>query len=168
MDMREVKLEKVTVNIGVGETGERLQKAKSLLERLTNKTAALTKAKQREQAFNIRKGDTIGVKVTLRGEEAATFLKNAFDAVDFKFNKKSIDRLGNFAFGVKEYIDFPKAKYDPTIGLIGFDVCGTMSRPGKRVEIRRRLRSAMRRTHRVTPEETADFLVKNFKVNIYE
>ncbi|MEM3408312.1 MAG: 50S ribosomal protein L5 [Candidatus Micrarchaeia archaeon] len=168
MDMREVKIEKVTVNIGAGESGEKLKKAKTIIERITGRKAAYTKARKRVQAFGIKKGETIGVKVTLRGKEAENFLRNAFDAVDFKLNKKSIDKYGNFAFGVKEYIDFPGAKYDPTIGIIGFDVCGTMTRPGKRVELRRRAKSKIKHTHKVTPEETEKFLKEKFKVNIYE
>lgn len=168
MDMKLIKLEKVTVNIGMGESSDRLKKAKAIIEKLTGRTAALTQARRRVQSFGIRKGDTIGVKVTLRGEGAAEFLKKAFDAVDYRLNRKSIDTYGNFAFGVKEYIDFPGAKYDPTIGIIGFDVCGTMIRPGKRVTMRRRLRSTIRSSHRVTPDETVDFLTKNFKVNFYE
>ena len=168
MDMRLVKLEKVTVNVGIGESSDRLKKAKAIIERLTGRTAALTRARVRVQAFGIRKGDTIGAKVTLRGEIASEFLKKAFDAVEYKLNRRSIDNHGNFAFGVKEYIDFPGAKYDPTIGIIGFDVCATMIRPGKRVTVRRRLRSTIRSRHRVTPDETVDFLTKNFKVNFYE
>lgn len=168
MDMKSVKLEKVTVNIGMGESSERLNKAKAIIERLTGRTASLTQARRRVQVFGIRKGDTIGAKVTLRGEPASEFLKKAFDAVEFRLNKRSIDQHGNFAFGVKEYIDFPGAKYDPTIGIIGFDVCGTMVRPGKRVTMRRRLRSTIRNRHRVTSDETIEFLTKNFKVNVYE
>lgn len=168
MDMREVRLEKITVNIGAGESGERLNKAKTILERITNRTAVLTKARKRVQAFGIKKGDTIGVKVTLRGKAAEEFLSKALDAVDYKLNKRSIDKDGNFAFGVKEYIDFPGAKYDPSIGILGFDVCGTMMRPGKRVEKRRRLKSKIKHTHKVTPEETENFLKNKFKVNFYE
>lgn len=168
MNMREVRLEKVTVNMGAGETGEKLKKAKTIIERITGKKASLTKARKRVQAFGIRKGDPIGVKVTLRGKEAEEFLAKAFDAVDFKLNRRSIDKYGNFSFGIKEYIDFPGAKYDPSIGIMGFDVCATMTRPGKRVETRRRLRSKMRHNHLVTPAETEKFLVEKFKVNIYE
>ena len=102
MDMRSVKLEKVTVNVGMGESSDRLKKAKAIIERLTGKTAALTQARRRVQVFGIRKGDTIGAKVTLRGEAASEFLKKAFDAVEYKMNKRSIDNHGNFAFGVKE------------------------------------------------------------------
>jgi large subunit ribosomal protein L5 len=168
MNMREVKLEKITVNIGAGESGERLKKVKTIIERLTNRTAILTKARKRVQAFGIKKGDTIGVKVTLRGKAAEEFLAKALDAVDYKMKKKSIDKDGNFAFGVKEYIDFPGAKYDPNIGIVGFDVCGTMTRPGKRVEKRRRLKSRIGHNHKVTPEETENFLKQKFKVNFYE
>ena len=168
MTMTDLKVEKVTVNVGVGETGDRLQKAKKVIERITGRTAALTKARQREQVFKIRKGDTIGAKITLRGEEATEFLKRAFDAVDLQLNSRSIDKLGNFAFGIREYIDFPGAKYYPTIGIIGFDIDVTMVRPGRRVMLRRRKKSTLPLRHRVKPDETIEFLTKNFKVNVYE
>jgi len=163
----DIKIEKVTVNVGVGESGERLQKARKVIERLTERTASLTKARRREQLFSIRKGDTIGAKITLRGNGATEFLKKAFNAVDLQLNRKSIDGQGNFSFGIREYIDFPGAKYDPTIGIIGFDVAVTMTRAGKRVMLRRRKKSTIPLRQRVKPDETVDFLVKNFKVNVY-
>jgi len=164
--VREIKIEKLTVNIGVGESGDRLQKSRKVIERLTGRTASLTKARKREQVFNIRKGDTIGAKITLRGNEAQEFLKRAFDAVDLQLNRRSIDQLGNFSFGIREYIDFPGAKYDPTIGIIGFDIAVTMMRAGRRVALRRRKKSTVPLRHRIKPEETVDFLTNNFKVNI--
>ncbi|MEK6843702.1 MAG: 50S ribosomal protein L5, partial [Candidatus Micrarchaeota archaeon] len=77
--MQEVRLEKVTLNIGAGEPGERLENAKVLLEKITGKKAILTKAKDRNPTFKIRKGDNIGSKVTLRGELANEILKRSLD-----------------------------------------------------------------------------------------
>lgn len=166
--MRAMRIEKVTVNIGIGESGEKLQKARKLIERITGRTAVLTKARKREPTFHIKRGETIGAKVTMRGKAAEEFLAKAFEAVDKKLNASAVDKFGNFAFGVREYIDFPGVRYDPTIGLIGFDVCVTLARAGTRVEKRRRKRSSIAVRHRGTREEAIEFLKDKYDVNIIE
>ena len=105
--MREPRIEKVTINIGVGESGEKLEKAAALLEKLTGRKPVKTKTMKRIPAFGIRPKMFIGVKVTLRGREAEEFLKKAFEAVGNRIKASSFDPLGNFSFGIKEYIDIP-------------------------------------------------------------
>lgn len=166
--MQTLGIEKITVNIGVGEGGDKLQKAKKLLERITGRTAILTKAKNRVQVFGIRKNDPIGVKVTLRGKGAEEFLTKALEAIDMKMKSASFDEFGNFSFGVREYIDFPGARYDPTIGLIGFDVCVTMSRPGMRVADRRRKRTNVSPAQRGTKDNVLEFLKGKYNVDVVE
>ena len=168
MSMRDIRVEKVTVNIGVGESGERLEKARSLLEKIVNRRCVYTKAKKREQSFGIKKGQEIGVKVTLRGKEGIEFLERALEAVDRKIRKTSFDKHGNFSFGVREYIDLPGTKYDPTIGLMGFDVCVTLARPGYRVVKRKRARSKLSKRHRISREEAIEFVKNRFKVDVYD
>src|SRR3990167_7332483 len=125
--MREIKIEKITINIGVGEAGEKLDRAKKLLERLTNKKIVLTRTAKRT-TFGTPKGRTIGCKVTLRKNDALEFLKKAFDALDFKLNESIFDKQGNFSFGIKEHIDLPGVRYDPEIGIYGMDVSVTLER----------------------------------------
>ncbi len=155
--MREIKIEKVTVNIGVGTPGDKLENAKTLLENITNKTPVETLARDRNPVFKLRKGLPIGAKVTLRGEDAKSFLEKALTAKKKVLKSQNFDRNGNFAFGVAEYIDFPGARYDPTIGMVGFDVCVTLKRPGKRIQIRRIRRSRLGKKHRITKEEAIEF-----------
>ena len=166
MSMKDVKIDKVTLNLGVGEGGQKLENAKVLLERLSGRKALPTVARVRNPVFKITKGEAIGAKVTLRRGAAVEFLKKALDSIDFKLAARAFDGFGNFAFGVKEYIDFPGAKYDPKIGILGFDVCVTLARPGKRVEQRRRAAARIPRSHRVTKEEAMEFVKKNFNVSI--
>ncbi|MEW6328938.1 MAG: 50S ribosomal protein L5 [Candidatus Micrarchaeota archaeon] len=166
MSMSEVRIDKVTLNIGVGEGGQKLENAKILLERLSGRKAVPTAARVRNPVFKIRKGEPIGAKVTLRRGAALEFLKKSLDAVDSKLPARVFDNSGNFAFGIREYIDFPGAKYDPKIGILGFDVCVTLAKPGKRVEARRRARARIPRAHRVRKEEAMEFLRKNFNVTI--
>ena len=135
--MKEIVIDKVTLNIGVGKAGQELENAKTLLQRLSGAKAVPTHAKSRNPVFHIRKGDIIGTKATLRRAPAFEFLKKALKVKTFTLPARSFDKEGNFSFGVPEYIEFPGAKYDPQIGMMGFDVCVTLRRRGFRVARRR-------------------------------
>ncbi len=163
--LQSIRIEKVTLNVGVGTGGEKLENAKTLLERLSESKAVLTEAHSRNPTWKIRKGDEIGVKVTLRGEKATVFVRKALDAVDNVLKPSSFDRAGNVAFGVKEYIDFPGAKYDPKIGMLGFDVCVTLTKPGARVQRRRVAPRRVPARQRVSPEQAREFMEKTFNVH---
>ncbi|MBI5229155.1 50S ribosomal protein L5 [Candidatus Micrarchaeota archaeon] len=166
--MQEVRLDKVTLNIGAGGAGEKLENAKSLLERITGKKAVVTFAKTRNPTFKIKKGDEIGVKVTLRGMAAEELLKKSLDAVDSKLVRGSFSREGGFSFGVREYIDFPGIKYDPKIGMIGFDVSVSLKKPGLRVRERRIASREIPRKQRVSTEEAVEFMKNKYGVEIIE
>lgn len=164
--MRKIKIGKVVVNMAVGASGERLMKAAQVLEKITGQTPSFRKAKKTIKDFGIRKGESIACVVTLRGERAVDFLKRALAAVDFKLKRSSFDPYGNFAFGVREHISLPGVKYDPMLGIFGFDVCVSLERPGYRVERRRRRRSKAGRNHRVTREEAWDFVQRELGVTL--
>lgn len=164
--MKRVILDKVTVNIGLGESGERLQKAYQLLQELTGAKPVYTKARKSIKEFGIRKGQLIGVKVTLRGEKAVEFLKKALAAVGYRIKASSFDDYGNVGFGIAEHVLIPGTRYDPEIGIFGMDVVITLTRPGYRVMKRKRKRSKVPKRHRVTKEEAMEFLKQNFNVTI--
>jgi len=164
--MQAIGVEKVTLNIGAGEAGEKLEKAKKLLEKLTKKTPVYTLARTRNPTFGIRKGMKIGVKVTLRDEAAIAFLEKGFGAVRKRLSCRAFDRNGNFAFGIHEYIDFPGMKYDPGIGLLGLDICVTLSRAGRRVKVRRKKFSSIGKRQLVTADEARAFVAEKFGVTI--
>ncbi len=166
MDMKEILIEKVTLNIGAGEGGQKLENAKTLLERISGKKAIRTLSKTRNPIFHIKKGDPIGVKVTIRGEPALDILEKSLKASENKISKKSIDKLGNFSFGVKEYIDYPGIKYDPSIGIIGFDVCVTLKRRGARVVKRRLKKTKIGKKHKITKDESITFIKGKFGIEI--
>jgi large subunit ribosomal protein L5 len=166
MEMTEILVDKVTVNIGVGQPGERLDYAKELLGKLTGKKPVETRAKRREPVFKLRKGLPIGVKVTLRRKEAEEFLEKALAARKRQISTRNFDRTGNFSFGVPEYIDFPGAKYDPKIGMFGFDVCVTLSRRGRRVGIRKIKRSKVGKKQRISKDEAIAFATEKLKAEV--
>jgi len=164
--MRKIRIEKVVVNVCVGSSGERLEKAAKILEQLTGMKPSFRKAKKTIKDFGIRKGERIAVVVTLRGQKAYNFLKKAFEAVKKKIKANSFDEYGNFAFGIKEHIEIPGTKYDPNLGIIGMDVCVSLCRPGYRVMRRKRARSKIPRRHRVNREEAIEYIKKEFNVTV--
>ncbi len=163
--MREIRIEKVTLNIGT-KTVNDSETAYQLLEKLVSRKPVLTYTKKRS-TFGFPQGRSIGAKVTLRGKEAEEFLKSAIVAKEGIILEKSFDWTGNVSFGIKEYIDLPKAQYDPSIGVMGFDVSVTLERPGYRVK-KRRDKSKVGENHRITKEEAMEFMKEKFGVKFEE
>ena len=164
--MRQIRLEKLTVHIGVGKSGEELEKARKILGELTGQKPSSQRAKRTLKDFGIRQGEPIACKVTLRREKAAEFIKRALEAVGNRLKESNFDDQGNFAFGVKEHIEVPGTKYIPELGIIGFDVMATMERPGFRVKRRRIRQSRVGRNHLVTKEEAIRFVRSKYGTEI--
>lgn len=164
--MKEISLQKVTVNVCVGNDKQGMVKAESLLKKLTQKTPVKTSAKRRLATWQIRPGLPIGYKVTLRGEDGKNFLQWVLDSKGKKFNSKSIDQNGNFSIGFHEYLDLNGMKYDADIGIMGFEVMCTFTRPGFRVKERRLLKAKVPQRHRVQKEEVVDYMKQHFKVEV--
>jgi large subunit ribosomal protein L5 len=165
--MRRIVIDKVTINIGVGKPGEPLEKVEKLLKKMfPDLKPVRTKAKKRVQAWGIRPGLEIGVKLTIRGKKAEEALKWLLKAVNNTLKESQFDKYGNFGFGIKEYVWIPGMKYDPSIGIYGMDVIVTVRRPGYRVMYRRIKRSRIPERHRTTKEEVIEYLKNNFGVNI--
>ncbi|MFW5704486.1 MAG: 50S ribosomal protein L5 [Nanoarchaeota archaeon] len=160
------KLEKVTVNICVGNDKQGMVKAEKLLIKLTGKTPVKNVAKRRLATWQIRPGLPIGYKVTLRGEDAAKFLKWVLDSKGKKFNPKSIDTNGNFSIGFHEYLDLNGIKYDADIGIMGFEVMATFIRAGFRIKRRSLYKGKVPQRHRIKKEEVVDYMTKNFGVSV--
>ncbi|MFQ6010167.1 MAG: 50S ribosomal protein L5 [Candidatus Aenigmatarchaeota archaeon] len=162
--MKEIRIEKVVVNIGCGEPGEMLEKAKKLLTSLTGKKVVKTHTRKRT-TFGVGKGRPIGCKITLRGEDVMEFLKKLLDAVDFKLAASVFDTQGNFSFGIKEHISIPGVRYDPEIGIFGMDVCIRLERRGYRVA-KKRISSKVGKAHRITAGEAREWAEKNLNVKV--
>ena len=164
--LRHIRIEKVTLNIATGKSGEPLEKAKKVLNQLTGRVPATKRAKRTIKDFGVRQGEPISTIVTLRRDEASTFLVRALDAVGNKVKESSFDNYGNFSFGIKEHIEIPGTKYVPELGIFGATVHVTLERPGYRIR-RRSIRPAkMSRSHYVSRDEAVQFITSNFRTQI--
>ena len=160
------KIEKITVNIGVGEAGERLNKAQTVLQNVTNHKTVQTLSKTTNKDWGLRKRMPIGCKVTLRGKDAEDFLVKALATRKNKMADYSFDDEGNLSFGIPDHTLFKDQKYDPNIGIFGMDICITMAKPGYRVKHRRINRRKIPHRHRVKREETMEYVSEKFNVEV--
>ena len=163
-EMREPRVEKVVVHMGVGRGGRELGHAEDIIEDVTGQTSVRTLAKSTEPEFGIRKGEPIGTKVTLRGEDAHEFLERALALSDL--SPSQFDETGNFSFGLAEHTEFPSQEYDPTVGIYGLDVTVNLVRPGYRVTKRDQATRQIPSRHRLTPEDAISFLEATFDVEV--
>ncbi|MCD8325256.1 MAG: 50S ribosomal protein L5 [Lachnospiraceae bacterium] len=125
------KLDKIVVNMGVGEAKDNakaLEGAVRDLEAITGQKAVITRAKNAIANFKIREGMAIGCKVTLRGEKMYEFLDRLVNLAlprvrDFRgVNPNSFDGRGNYALGIKEQLIFPEIEYDKIDKVRGMDI----------------------------------------------
>ncbi len=165
---RAIRVLKAVVNAGVGESGEARTKAERVLKMVTGQKPVATRSHSTNRDFGIRKGQEIGAKVTLRGPAAVEFLARAFDARDKQLDIDSIDRNGNFSFGIADYTDFAGMKYDPAIGIRGMDIAVEVGRAGFRLRDRKVQPGPIPRSLRSTREETRAFLASRFGVTVLE
>ena len=165
---RSIRILKIVVNSGVGESGETRTKAEKVLQMVTHQKPVATRSRSTNRDFGIRAGQEIGAKVTLRGSAAHEFLVRALDARDRQLDPDSIDRAGNFSFGIPDYTDFAGMKYDPTIGIRGMDICVSLGRPGYRIRDRRVQSRPIPKHQRIDREESRRFLADRFRVTFLE
>ena len=165
-EMREPRIEKVVVHMSVGEGGRELQNAQEILEEIAGQESVQTLAKRTVAEFDIREGDPIGAKTTLRGEDAHEFLETALPLTELSVSQ--FDDTGNFSFGVAEHTEFPSQEYDPQIGIYGLDVTVTLVRPGYRVSKRDQETRSIPSGHRMTPADAANYVEANFDVEVDE
>lgn len=163
-EMRQPQIQKVVVHMGVGEGGRELGNAEEILEEITGQMPVRTQAKISEPDFDIRQGDPIGAKVTLREERARSFLQRALPLADLSASQ--FDETGNVSFGIEEHTDFPSQEYDPNIGIFGLDVTINLTRPGYRVSQRDQHTRSIPASHRLNADDAIAFLETEFDVEV--
>ena len=164
--MKKISLAKVVLNMGVGKSGDPIEIGKIALKQITGKKPNERNAKKAQRDWGVRKGEPIGIAVTVRDNDATELLKRLLIVKDNQIKEKAFDNEGNLSFGIKEHIDIPEIKYDPKIGILGLEVSITLGRPGFNIKLRSLHKAKIGKNHRIRKNEAIKFLTDEFGVKI--
>ena len=165
-NMCDIKVEKVTFNIGAGKDQALLEKGMKLLKNITGLDPVKTVTTKRIPSWGVRPGLPIGTKITIRDQvKIKNLIERCLKAKENKLKKSCFDLNGNVAFGVHEYIDVPDLEYDPKIGIIGFQLCITLKRPGFSIK-HKTSKKKIGKKHMILQDDAINFMKQEYKVEV--
>ncbi len=162
--MQQIKIGKLTLNIGAGKNESLLKKGLVLLKKLSPLSPVKTITNKRIPGWGLRPGLAIGCKVTVR-DNALELLKKLLVAKDNQLKSSCFDNNGNFSFGIAEYIDIEGLEYDPDLKIFGLEVAVTLERPGYRIKKRKISPKKIGKKHLINKENAISF-VKSLGVEV--
>jgi len=166
--MQQVRIEKVTLNIGAGKDQNKLEKGIFLIKYITGIEPVKTRTSKRIPGWGLRPGLPIGCKLTLRKTKATELLKRLLYAKDHLLAESQFDECGSISFGIPEYIDIEGVEYEPKIGIMGLQVCITLEKPGFRIKKRKIRKKKIGKKHVISKNEAIDFMKNSFNVKLIE
>ena len=165
--MRNIKIGKVVLNIGVGEGGDKLEKAEKVLSLLSGRKAIRTISRTTNREWGLRKGVPIGCKVTLRGVDAESVLRKSLWVRENKIPLYCFSKTGGgLSFGIPDYTAYEEQRYNPDIGIFGLDICVSFERSGYRISRRKQTRKKIGEKHRVSKDDCKKFMSEKFGLEV--